>query len=714
MDTSQPFSSEIKHYISLFKRWAWLLVIFGILGGVFAYYFSLQQTKIYQASATVMVDQRHSSNNEYADLLYNERLAQTYTQMMVQPPTLEGVIQELNLDMGVNSLQRMLTVNIVPDTQLLMIRVQDSDPQRAAEIVNTIGTVFARKNAELQASRYADTKSGLEDQLLSTDQQIQETIRTLDALKTTKDENVTNILQIQLAAYQEIYLGLLKQIFELETQPLANDAMGGETGEMGARGSAIEQQLALIESEIFDISQQIETLGLRRDAEYDLLNIRLSVYQSLYQQLLRDLVFSTDAMAEISGDSETDFSALGLNLTPDIETLNAQLEVTGERIQELTAEINELGGSSGGDVERDRLESNLVLYRQTYANLVQSFEQARLAEIQNTTRVDLVQPATPPTIPVRPDIMQNTMLGAIIGLMIGAGIAFLIELLDDTVKGSDEIMRRLQLPILGYITRMEESGLYPITALEPRSPPAEAFRSLRTNIQYASVDHPIYSLIVTSPTPKDGKSTVAANLAVVLAQGKYRVSLIDADMRRPLQHKIFDLPNRNGLTETLIGSEISINGNFKKTKIDNLTILTAGNLPPNPAELAGSDKMLDLIQGLHDFADMVVIDTPPVMAVTDPVVLSNQVDGVILVLRPGITKLADAIRSVDQLRQVGANIIGLVLNDIGNKGSRYSQYYKGYYYQYGKYDDYSVGGKKKNGRSLKNILGRKNGHTNSE
>jgi len=532
-DTTQPFSNEIKHYISLFRRWAWLLIIFSILGGVVAYYFSLQQTKIYQASATVMIDQRQSSYNDYSNLLYNERLAQTYTQMMVQPPTLEGVIDELDLDMSVGSLQGKLTVSVVPDTQLLMIRVQDSDPQRAAEIVNTIGIVFAQKNAELQASRYAKTKSGLEAQLLSTDQQIQETIRTLDTLKNTQDENVPNILQIQLDAYQAIYQGLLMQIFELESQPVVSEVVETDTDENVATGLVIEQKLALIETEITNLTNEIEAIPrFQQGAEYDILNIRLLVYQSLYQQLLRDLVFSTDTDTAINLTPDT-------VLTPDIDTLSAQLEITGERIQELTASVSELGGSSDGNVERDRLESNLVLYRQTYANLVQSYEQTRLAEIQNTTRVDLVQPASTPTAPVRPDIMQNTMLGAIVGLMVGAGIAFAIELMDDTVKGAEDIMRRLRLPILGYISRMEESGLSPITAQEPRSPQAESFRALRTNIQYASVDQPINSIIITSPTPKDGKSTIAANLGVVLAQGRFRVCLIDADMRRPLQHKIF-------------------------------------------------------------------------------------------------------------------------------------------------------------------------------
>jgi non-specific protein-tyrosine kinase len=421
------------------------------------------------------------------------------------------------------------------------------------------------------------------------------------------------------------------------------------------------------------------------------LSAQLSAYQNLYNQLFKDLVESENSKSLVPGEDESDPST-------EMDRLTTQLDIVAQRIEDLTNQINEAGGGSDGNIERDRLESNLALYRQTYAGLVQSYEQVRLSEIQSTSRVDLVQPAPAPRFPIRPNVSRNAMLGSLVGLMVGAGIAFLIELLDDTVKGPGEIVHRLRLPVLGYIMRMEEDAEYPVTALEPRSPLAESFRSLRTNIQYASVDRPLFSLMVTSPTPQDGKSTVAANLGVVLAQMQHKVGLIDADLRRPFQHKIFNLPNRIGLCDSLVRTGVNLNGNFKETEVENLTILTTGDLPPNPSELVGSDKMLGLILGLESSYDIVIIDTPPVMAVTDPVVLSTRIDGVIIILRPGITKLAAAIQTVDQMRQVGANILGVVLNDVENKGARYSQYYKGYYYQYGKYYDYSAEGKKKKKR----------------
>ena len=692
----QSFSNEIKQYLNLFRRWAWLLILFTILGGVGTYFFSLRQEKIYQASATVLIDQPQIST-DYTSSISNDRLAQTYSQLMIQQPTLEGVIQSLGLDLSVKDLSKTLAVNVVPDTQLLRIVIEDTDPERAAAIVNTIGTVFAEENQELQAARYRETKTSLETQMATMDDQIQETNQALNTIKNTDEvDTQTNLLEVQLETYRRIYQGLLTQIVELDAQPdIIEPSTTNDAGIPVANASPIEQQLAIIEAKILEISSQMGTFGYPRTAEYDLLDARLSVYKNLYSQLVRDLILSEQEQAPASADDEFDSLVFNGNLSPDVETLSAQLEVAGQRIQEISAQINEAGGSSDG-VERDRLESNLALYRQTYANLVQSYEQVRLAEIQNTSRVDLVQPATAPTVPVRPDVIQNTLLGLLVGLIVGGSVAFLIEMMDDTVKGPGDVLQQLGLPILGYVSHIQEDGQQPITIAQPRSPISEAFRSIRTNIQHSSIDHPIQSILVTSPTPRDGKSTVAANLGVVLAHGDYKVSVIDADMRRPRQHKIFDLPNRRGLTESLVSTEFHVNGFFHhKEGVKNLSILTSGDLPPNPAELVGSDKMRNFIHLMKNNADIIVIDTPPVIAVTDPVILSKRVDGVILVLRPGVTKLAAAIQATEQLKQVGANILGVVLNDSENKANRYYHYYKGDYYRYGKYYDYGSDGEKR-------------------
>jgi len=235
-----------------------------------------------------------------------------------------------------------------------------------------------------------------------------------------------------------------------------------------------------------------------------------------------------------------------------------------------------------------------------------------------------------------------------------------------------------------------------VTIEKPRSPTAEAYRALRTNIQFASVDKPIQSLLVTSIAPSEGKTTIAANLSVTLAQGGHNIILIDADLRRPKLHRRLKLPNRKGLTSLFMQPELHLDGTVQKTDTNNLYVMTAGNLPPNPSELLASDRMDFIINNMNEHADMVVIDTPPIMAVTDAVVLSQRVDGLLLVVMVGETKAAAAQQTVDQLRRLNANILGVVLNRVPTRGSRY-YYSNGYYYSY---QDYYGNSEKKSRKKL--------------
>jgi non-specific protein-tyrosine kinase len=274
----------------------------------------------------------------------------------------------------------------------------------------------------------------------------------------------------------------------------------------------------------------------------------------------------------------------------------------------------------------------------------------------------------------------------------------LIEALDDTLRDPEEASRQLGVPILGFIARYTIPDEPPITLAEPRAPVAEAFRALRTNIQFASVDRSLHSLLVTSPSPADGKSTVVANLGVVMAQGGRSCVLIDSDLRRPRIHKLFRISNRRGISELFVQSEINLNGSIQKTEVPNLYVLTSGSLPPNPSELLGSEKMLDIIHQIEGQSDLIIVDSPPVLAVTDASVLAPRMDGVLLVVKPGVTKFMAVKQAVEQLRRVGANVIGIVLNEVEFKRSRY--YYKSYYYTYYDSSPYTESGSR-NGRKVK-------------
>ncbi len=368
-------------------------------------------------------------------------------------------------------------------------------------------------------------------------------------------------------------------------------------------------------------------------------------------------------------------------------SLQQQLDDLGQRIEADSLALQNLGDSPDAQAERNRLETQLNQNRQLYAALLQTFEQVRLAEAESISNVIQAEPATVPLRPVRPRVMQNTLLAAVVGGMLAVGVVFLVDALDDTVKGPEDITRNTGTVVLGVIASYDAAKSDLVTLAEPRSPIAEAFRSLRTNIQFASVDKPLQSILVTSALPSEGKSTVAANLAITIAQSGKRVVLLESDLRRPSVHRYLKVPNRMGLSTMFVRPQVYLDGNLQGTRIPNLKVLTAGDLPPNPSELLGSERMQAILRQLREQADVLILDTPPMMAVTDAVVLAPRVDGVLLVARPGGTKISALRTAVEQLRRTGANILGVVLNEVQMKGYRY-RYYSNMYYYYGYYEYY--------------------------
>jgi non-specific protein-tyrosine kinase len=370
------------------------------------------------------------------------------------------------------------------------------------------------------------------------------------------------------------------------------------------------------------------------------------------------------------------------------QSLEEQMVQIDEQIESTNQQLTILENIPDNQATRDQLSQTLSQYRQTYAVLSQSYEEIRLAEAQSLSNIIQKETAVPPTIPIRPQVGRNTIMGMVVGLMLGVGLVFLIEMLDTSLKDPQEVTRRFGLPILGMIASHTPAEGQLIAKAEPRSQVAEAFRGLRTNLQYTSVDRPLHTLLITSPSPDDGKSTIAANLGIVLAQSGKRVALVDADLRRPVQHKLLRLANRRGLSQLFITPEIHLNGNLQKTDVEFLSAVTAGQTPPNPADLLGSETMIRILDQLLGSTDMVVIDSPPVMAVTDALVLAPRVDGVLLVVKPSTTDLPTLQRSIEQLRQVGANILGVVLNDVEITRSGYHNYYyrsayqRTYHYNY--------------------------------
>jgi non-specific protein-tyrosine kinase len=286
-----------------------------------------------------------------------------------------------------------------------------------------------------------------------------------------------------------------------------------------------------------------------------------------------------------------------------------------------------------------------------------------------------------------------------VGALLAIGVVFLVEYLDDTVKNPDDIREQTGLTTLAAVITIKGSTPQErlATAMGSKSPASEAYRVLRTNLQFSSLDKPLRSLLVTSPSPGEGKTTTAANLAIVMAQTGQQVVLLDCDLRRPSIHRMFQLPNNTGLTTALLQSNTAAAEFLRDTNVSNLKVMTTGPVPPNPAELLGSGRMLELLDQLQDKANMVIIDSPPVLAVADSAILSTHSDGTILVVSAGETRFDVLIRAVERLHGVGVRPLGVILNKLSERGSGYYYYYD-YRYASTYAEDGSDDGDNKGGR----------------
>ncbi len=370
--------------------------------------------------------------------------------------------------------------------------------------------------------------------------------------------------------------------------------------------------------------------------------------------------------------------------------LQEELTQLGDQLGRLEAQYKSLQGESGAEAESNRslLQIQLTQLRSAYSSTLGQLEEVELAEAKASKTVTVVDRAKPPQRPVRPRVLMNALLAAIVGGMLGLGVAFLIEYLDDSIKTPDDIARITPLSTLGIIARRKNGENHGFVTLdEPRSPIAEAYRTIRTSIQFAGVDKSVRTIVITSAGLGEGKSTTAANLAVVMAQAGSKVALIDADLRKPTQHKRWGVPNTVGLTGALLMDDYSENLDYllTPTSVENLWLLTSGQLPHNPSELLGSHKLRQLTERLLQSYDMLIFDSPPALAVTDPVVLGREMDGVIVVVDSGITREPALVHVLNEMERVQAHIIGIVLNRFSSRSQ--SGYYYYYYERYYRDDE---------------------------
>lgn len=534
--------------------------------------------------------------------------------------TTEELLYQASETLGFPVRKGQATAQQVDDTKFVVLTVKDTDPFKAATIANGLVEIMISQNENLQSVQFSAAEKNLQDRI----DQAEEQIATLESQITQMSDEI------------------------------------------------LQSQIESVQIQMDDVQAQVN-------------NLKVDMAQ-IYPELL----------AQAEDSVEIDLESLTQEEIAQLTAYQTKLdEITPilELYQEIYTELVVLGQTSGtsnrNQTDLDRLRTTLNLYQQIYISSINNLETLKLAKAQNTPTVMQVETAVKPSVPISPKPSQTALLGAAIGLFVVAALVFLIEFLDDTLKTPDEIKDVLDVPVIGFIGDLKHNGkkngdaLGVYVAKNPRSPVAEAFRSLRTNLEYSSVDDPVKTLLVTSSGEAEGKSTVAANLAIVEAQSGKAVVIVDADLRRPKVHVQFNKPNRMGLSDVVTG-KLNLDDVLKTyDQVANLSIITCGTIPPNPSELLGSERMSQTLKDLENRFDVVILDTSP-MIVSDPQILSSKVDGVIYVLVPGQTRAITAMRPIEELKRIGSKVLGVVANKIPKN----RDYYYGGYNYYSPYSNH--------------------------
>ena len=396
------------------------------------------------------------------------------------------------------------------------------------------------------------------------------------------------------------------------------------------------------------------------DAPRDITLLRITATDGDPNQAARIANEVANQLIKLSPTLQGRNPAIEQSIASNLTALQQVIEDTQTRI---TALLNNTSRTNAEDQELADLQSRLVTLRQTYVTLL------GISTGSAANFLTVVEPARAPTDPASPRLPINTGIGALMGLLVAVGLALLIDHMDDTVKTAEIAGEVTGLPTLGTIVRMRlatgREKFYSLpTLLYPRSRGAEAFRTLRTNLDFAHVDGPVKTILVSSAGQSEGKTTVSANLAIALGQAGRSTILVDADLRVPELHDYFQLTNDQGLTSLLRDETLPVSAVARETEEPRLRVVTSGPVPPNPAELLGSQRMRGVIERLKNAADVIVFDSPPLSAVTDAAILASAVDGTLLVVDAHRTRRDLARGGANALKRVGARVLGVVLNRV--------------------------------------------------
>jgi len=571
-----------------------------------------------------------------------------------------------------NGLHRYLTVQLVPKTEIMEIHFRSRDPKLAADIANAVASTYIERNFQTKYQATRQTSDWLTKQL--------EDVR-----------KNAEIAQEKVISYQQktgLYGTDESHNIVIDRLELLNKALSEAEGDRIVKEA--KYRIAMTENP--DLIANIAPESL-----LGALYKQRAESRSEYAQLAAKYGASYPRVIQLQSQLHELDSSIAEEITKVSETLRAEYRAALRSEQMLQASLDKQKDDAY-KMNQDAIQYGIMRRevessRDLYEGLLKKLKEAGILAGLKSSNINIIDQASVPVVPVEPRVPLNIALGCMGGLLFGVALAFVVENVDSSIRTPEDIETYCSLPSLGIIPsvalddspaqrQLTRTGtaqlILPITMEHRNSGGAEAFRALRTSLLLSSPGAPPQVILVTSAMMQEGKSFTSMNLAVVLAQTGQKVLLVDSDMRRPAVNKYLGIATNRGLSACLAGTEDSAAMIVKIDEIPGLHVLPAGHMPPYPSEMLASEALPQLVQRWREEFRYVVIDTPPVLAVTDAVVTARVADVVVLVVRSEKTGRQSLLRTRDLLKKVHANIAGVVVNDLSFNSVEYRQYY-GYY-----------------------------------
>ncbi|MDY6853516.1 MAG: polysaccharide biosynthesis tyrosine autokinase [Thermodesulfobacteriota bacterium] len=726
-----PYDITLRDYWRILRKRKNVVVVTTLLLGIFSSFFAILQspTPLYKASSSVKIEQSSTLTGLYVEALSWSAADKLETQAIVirSYPIIEEVARRIDfLDKNLSSeeirqnskyLNTVLSLKGMIQTQregfsnIININVTSNDPKLVQRLANTVAEVYREKNIEENNRRIREAKQFIEQQLKLAKEDLkkcEEKVREFrEKNKLISIDSETRVVLDQLTKVELEYGDLKQNIEEITSvlKRLERDKVINKKEIKGIFADRVSPIFARLNSELVDLNLERDALLLKFTENHpEVKKVSIRIDETVLNMI-----------AELSAQKQT------------LEKRESNLKASIDRLKEKFEALPEKG------LILSRLEHDVKVKAEIFSLLESKHQEAMIKEAEKIEEVKIVKPAIEPTTPINPtNVFSTSFIGILIGAILGLVLAFIFETLDTSIGAIEDVEAFLEVPVLGIIPHAafddikdELKKRYPdqneealkrksrmMIHFAPESVLAESYRKLRTNIHFANFENEVKTILLTSSSPLEGKTTTVVNLAVAMAQSGKRVLLVESDLRKPMVSKIFGINKAPGLTDYIMGNQewqsivrtsvdfmtgaMGIEEFIQTPGIDNLNIFTSGSIPPNPSELLSSKKMDDFISQARESYDTILFDSTPTLATADAPILASKLDGTIIVYHVGQIARGALRRTKVQLDNTNANVLGVILNKLQTEISPgYMEFSCGSYYAYG--------GEEKNTPSATNI-----------